>query len=228
MMSVLNDLIDLFYPRLCAGCNTPLVKGEDILCLGCLADLPRTHFSDFSQNPVADIFIGRTDIVYGNSFCQFDKGGKVQHLLHQLKYKGKKDIGSRLGFLFGSDLMQTKEFQEIDSIIPVPLHKKKQRGRGYNQSIEICRGIAEAMNKPLIINNLIRLKHTTSQTSKSRYERWQNVSGIFDVKNSGAFEDRHLLLVDDVITTGATLESCCQELLKIKGVKVSIAVLANA
>jgi ComF family protein len=227
-MSLFTDFLNLFYPQLCACCNSPLVKGEDVLCLGCLADLPRTHFTDFSTNPVADIFLGRTNIIYGNSFCQFDKGGKVQHLIHQLKYKGKKEIGYRLGFLFGSEMVQCKEFLEIDAIIPVPLHKKKQRKRGYNQSIEICRGICEAMNKPLISGNLIRSKHTSSQTSKGRYERWENVSGIFKVKSTQDFTGKHLLLVDDVITTGATLESCCEELLKIPGTKVSIAAIANA
>jgi ComF family protein len=227
-MSVFTDLLNLFFPLLCAGCNIPLVKGEDVLCLGCLADLPKTHFGSFTTNPVADIFIGRSNIVYGSSFCQFDKGGKVQHLLHQLKYRGKKEIGYRLGFLFGSELIQSIEFLEIDAIIPVPLHKKKQRKRGYNQSVEICRGISEAMNKPLITDNLIRKKHTCSQTSKGRFDRWENVSGIFHVKNSASLEGKHLLLVDDVITTGATLESCCEELLKISGVKVSLAALAQA
>jgi len=228
MMSVLNDLLDLVFPLLCVGCSTPLVKGEEVLCLGCLADLPKTNFTNFTDNPVADIFIGRTTVVYGNAFCYFDKGGRVQNLLHQLKYKGRKEIGFRLGLLFGYDLIREKEFQEIDIIVPVPLHKRKQRKRGYNQSVEICKGISDAMNKPMIINNLVRTKHTATQTSKGRYDRWENVSGIFKVKNSTAFQGKHLLLVDDVITTGATLESCCEELLKIPGVKVSVAALAKA
>lgn len=227
-MSVFTDLFNLFFPLLCAGCNTPLVRGEDVLCLGCLADLPKTHFASYTANPVAEIFIGRANIVYGNAFCHFDKGGKVQYLLHRLKYRGRKEIGYRLGFLFGSELVRTIEFSEIDAILPVPLHKKKQRKRGYNQSIEICRGISEAMNKPMITENLVRKKHTSSQTSKGRFDRWQNVSGIFDVKNSNSLKGKHLLLVDDVITTGATLESCCEELLKISGVKVSVAALAQA
>ena len=147
-MSFFDDLLSLFYPQLCGACNTPLVKGEDVLCLGCLADLPKNNFINFAENPVVDIFIGRAKIAYGNSFCQFDKGGKVQHLLHQLKYKGRKEIGFRMGFLFGSDLLKTNEFKEIDAIIPVPLHKRKQRSRGYNQSIEIGKGISEALRKP--------------------------------------------------------------------------------
>ena len=226
-MSVLNDLLSLFFPQLCAGCNTPLVKGEDILCLNCLTDFPKTNYSDGIDNPVALHFLGKVRINYATSFCHFDKGGRVQHLLHQLKYKGRKEIGYKMGILFGFDLIQSLQFQEIDAIVPVPLHPRKQRSRGYNQSTEICRGISESMSKPLISGNLIRRIHTSSQTLKGRYERWENVSGIFLVKNSDAFAGKHILLVDDVITTGATLEACCHPLLEIPGVRVSIAALAN-
>jgi ComF family protein len=206
-MSLLNDLLSLFFPQLCAGCNTPLVKGEDILCLNCLADLPKTNYVDGIDNPVALHFLGRVNISYATSFCHFDKGGRIQHLLHQLKYKGRKEIGYK--------------------IVPVPLHPRKERSRGYNQSIEICKGISESMKRPIISGNLIRQIHTSSQTHKGRYERWENVSGIFRVKDCDAFAGKHLLLVDDVITTGATLEACCHPLLDIPGVKVSIAAFAN-
>jgi ComF family protein len=130
--------------------------------------------------------------------------------------------------MFGNDLIQNKQFHEIDAIIPVPLHPRKQRSRGYNQSTEICSGISKSMNRPIITGNLIRQVHTSSQTMKGRYERWENVDGIFKVKNSAALSGKHLLLVDDIITTGATMEACCQPLLAIPGVKVSIAALANA
>ena len=227
-MSVLNDLLSLFFPQLCAGCNTPLVKGENILCLNCLADLPKTNYRDGIENPVAYHFLGRININYATSYYSFDKGGRVQHLLHQLKYKGRKDIGYKLGLLFGFELIQNIQFQEIDVIVPVPLHPRKQRTRGYNQSIEICKGISESMKRPIILDNLIRQVHTDSQTMKGRYERWENVSGIFSVKKSQIFSGKHLLLVDDVITTGATLEACCHPLLEITGVRVSIAALTNA
>lgn len=227
-MSVFNDLLSLFFPQLCAGCNIPLVKGEDILCLNCLADLPKTNYFDGIDNPVALHFLGKVKINYATSFCHFDKGGRVQHLLHQLKYKGRKEIGYKMGLLFGFELIQNKQFHEIDAIVPVPLHPRKQRSRGYNQSTEICRGISESMNRPLITGNLIRQVHTSSQTLKGRYERWENVSGIFRVKDSDAFAGKHLLLVDDVITTGATLEACCHPILEIPGVRVSIAALTNA
>jgi len=227
-MTLFDDLISLFYPRLCAGCNTPLVKGEEVLCLNCLADLPRTNFHLYTDNPVFQIFIGRVNITQATSFCYFDKGGHMQHLLHQLKYKGNRAVGHKMGMLFGHALNQTETFRDIDAIIPVPLHPKKERKRGYNQSTEICKGLSEAMNRPVITGNLVRNVHTASQTHKGRFERWENVSGIFNVKNGDLFSKKHLLLVDDVVTTGATLEACCQSLFKIPGVKVSIATLANA
>lgn len=226
-MSVFNDLLSLFFPQLCAGCNTSLVKGEDILCLNCLADLPKNNFSDGKENPFALTFMGRINYCYATSCYCFDKGGKVQHILHQLKYKGRKDIGYKLGLMFGLELIQQTQFAEIDAILPVPLHPRKQRSRGYNQSMEICRGISESMNRPIISGNLIRKVYTPSQTKKGRYERWENVSGIFRVKNSNVLSGKHLLLVDDVVTTGATIEACSEPLLKIPGVKLSIAALAS-
>ncbi len=226
-MSVFNDLLSLFFPQLCAGCNSPLVKGEDILCLNCLADLPRNDFSDGKESPFALTFLGRIDYCYAASYYCFDKGGRVQHLLHELKYKGRKDIGFKLGLMFGFELDQQPQFTQIDAIIPVPLHPRKQRSRGYNQSTEICRGISQSMNRPLILGNLIRKVYTSTQTTKGRYERWENVSGIFSVKNSKTLLGKHILLVDDVVTTGATIEACSEPLLKIPGVKLSIAALAS-
>jgi len=227
-MTIFDDLISLFYPQLCAGCNTTLLKGEEVLCLNCLADLPRTNYHLYHENPIFQLFIGRVNITLATSFCRFDKGGRLQHLLHQLKYKGNPEVGYKMGMLLGSDLMQSLLYQEIDALVPVPLHPKKEKKRGYNQSTEICKGLAESMNRPIITGNLVRKVHTTSQTQKGRFERWENVSGIFNVKNSRLLTGKHLLLVDDVVTTGATLEACCETLLKIPGVSVSIATLASA
>ena len=227
-MTRFDDLISLFYPQLCAGCNTSLVKGEEVLCLHCLADLPRTNYHLFPENPVFQLFIGRANITLASSFCRFDKGGRLQHLLHQLKYKGNCEVGIKMGILFGYDLLQSPPYQNIDAIIPVPLHPKKEKKRGYNQSAEICKGLADSMNRPVISGNLVKEVHTSSQTRKGRFERWENVSGIFIVKNESLLAGKHLLLVDDVVTTGATLEACCEPLLKISGVRVSIATLASA
>ncbi len=227
-MNLFDDLLGLFYPRLCAGCNTSLVKGEEVLCLACLADLPRTNYHLNLENPVFQLFNGRVPIELATSFCRFDKGGRLQHHLHQLKYMGNREVGQKMGNLFGYDLIQCPFYSNIDAIIPVPLHPKKEKQRGFNQSIEICIGLSEAMNRPLILNNLIRKVHTDSQTRKGRFERWENVSGIFGVRNIASLNGKHLLLVDDVITTGATLEACCIPLLQIPNVKVSIATLATA
>ncbi len=227
-MKLFDDLISLFYPQLCAGCNTPLVKGEEVLCLNCLADLPRTNYHFNRENPVSQIFVGRVNITQASSFCHFDKGGRLQHLLHQLKYKGNREVGYKMGILFGYELIQNSLYQDINAIIPVPLYPKKERKRGYNQSAEICKGLAESMNLPVISGNLVREVHTASQTHMGRFERWENVNGIFSVKNGVSLTGKHLLLVDDVVTTGATLEACCEPLLKIPGVKVSIATLASA
>ena len=227
-MDLFDDLVALFYPRLCAGCNTSLVKGEEVLCLNCLADLPRTNYHLNKENPVFQQFIGRVRIELATSFCRFDKGGRLQHLLHQLKYKGNREVGRKMGMLLGYDLIQNSLYGNIDVIIPVPLHPKKEKKRGFNQSVEICKGLSESMNRPVILGNLIRVVHTASQTRKGRFERWENVSGIFSVKNGALLAGKHLLLVDDVVTTGATLEACCVPLLEISGVKVSIATLATA
>ena len=227
-MVLLDDLISLFYPRLCAGCNTSLLRGEEVLCLNCLADLPRTNYHEQGENPVFQQFIGRVPLELATAFCRFDKGGRLQHLLHELKYKGNREVGQKLGMLFGYDLIQSPLYQSIDAILPVPLHPKKERKRGFNQSREICNGLSEAMERPLICGNLIRVVHTASQTRKGRFERWENVCGIFSVKNTPELAGKHLLLVDDVVTTGATLEACCIPLLQIPGVRVSIATLACA
>ena len=227
-MTWFDDFISLFYPSLCAGCSTSLVRGEDVLCLNCMADLPRTNYHYNPENPIFQIFMGRANITLATSFCRFDKGGRLQHILHELKYKGNCEAGHKMGLLFGYDLMQSELFHDIDAIIPVPLHPRKEKKRGYNQSTEICKGLSESMNKPMMTGNLIRVVHTSTQTRKGRFERWENVSGIFKVSKPGLLIGKHVLIVDDVITTGATLEACCEPLLRVAGAKVSIATVACA
>ncbi len=225
---LLDDFIALFYPRLCAGCHTALVRGEDVLCLGCLIDLPKTGFEKQPDNPVAQLFWGRVNIRMATSFCCFDKGGIMQHLMHQLKYKGSMEVGEKLGKLLGIDLIKTESFQDIQIIIPVPLHPKRERSRGYNQSAVIGKGLSSSMGIPQVTNNLVRNHYSNSQTNKGRFERWENVKELFGVRKPELLEGKHLLLVDDVVTTGSTLEACAQELLKIPGTTVSIATLAYA
>ncbi|MCK9412182.1 MAG: ComF family protein [Prolixibacteraceae bacterium] len=225
---LLDDLLSLFYPNLCAGCHIALMRGEGILCLGCLADLPKTGFEKIEDNQVARLFWGRANIKMATSFCTFDKGGIMQHLMHQLKYQGRKDIGEKLGFLMGTDLANSPPFHGIELILPVPLHPKRQHKRGYNQSAVVGKGVADAMGVPFIENVLVRNRYSNTQTNKGRFERWENVKELFGVRNPEILEGKHILLVDDVVTTGSTLEACAQVLLKIPGTKVSIATLACA
>ena len=225
---LLEDFLSLFYPRLCKGCQTSLVRGESVICLCCQADLPKTGFEKMTDNPVAQLFWGRTEIQLATAFCSFDKGGIMQHFLHQLKYKGAKEVGEKLGLLLGFDLMQNLPYQDIELLVPVPLHPKREHKRGYNQSAEIVKGISEAIGKPFSTENLIRNHYSDTQTNKSRFDRWENVKELFSVRKPELLEGHHILLIDDVVTTGSTLEACANVLLKIPGTKVSIATLAYA
>ncbi|MFA5416982.1 MAG: ComF family protein [Bacteroidales bacterium] len=227
-MTWLSDLLGLVFPNLCAACGQPLVRNEKVICIACSYNLPRTDFHRFDDNPVSRIFWGRVNLHSATSFLYFNKGGKVQHLIHQLKYKGNKEVGLHLGAMLGTDLKSDGLMKDIEVIIPVPLHPKKQHLRGYNQSDQIAKGISEAMAIPYSIHNLIRNTFTESQTKKSRYSRWQNVSGKFTVLFPHKLEGKHVLLVDDVLTTGATLEACAQELAGVSGIKISVATLAYA
>ncbi|KAA5537000.1 ComF family protein [Taibaiella lutea] len=223
-----ESLLHLFYPQLCASCNRPLHRDENSLCLHCILKLPRTGFHNHQENKAANIFIGRAPIEHATSFVYFTKDGIVQDLLHTFKYEGKKDIGRLLGMLFASELKSTDWINKIDYIIAIPLHKRKERQRGFNQAEIFAESIAKELNISLLKNSVIRTKFTHSQTTKNRLERIENVSGIFSVLKKQDLKNKHILLIDDVLTTGATLESCALELLKTKSVKVSIATIALA
>ena len=201
---------------------------EEILCTTCLYKLPRTNFQDEERNPVMEIFNGRLPLISATSFLFFSKGGGTQQLIHQLKYKGNREIGIHLGKMFGSQLNNSPLFQSVEAIVPVPLHPIKEHKRGYNQSQLIGEGMASRMEARDISDVLFRKIHTSSQTKKSRYERWKNVKDIFEIRNTRQLEGKHVLLVDDVITTGATLEACGSKLLEIPGLRLSIASLAYA
>ena len=223
-----DNFVNLFYPRVCNACGRPLFRNEEIICTRCLFRLPQTNFHLHKENPISRIFWGRIPLYSATSFLFFNKGGNVQHLIHRLKYKRKPEVGIYLGRQLGFQLMDSPFFREVDYILPVPLHPKKEHIRGYNQSDMIAIGLEQSMKAIFQKQNLIRKVHTASQTKKSRYSRWENVKGIFQVKNPKILEGKHLLLVDDVITTGATLEACSETLLQIPHVKVSVASLAYA
>lgn len=224
---MLQELISLFYPNLCAGCGSSLAKNERVICIDCRASMPRTDYHRFRENPVHTLFKGRTRVESATSLLYFNKGAGVQKMLHQLKYKGNTDLGEELGCELGSALKNSEHFQGIDMVMPVPLHPSKERKRGYNQSMVIARGVSKSLEVEAG-KNLIRKSSTETQTRKSRYDRWQNVSEVFGVKNPEKIKGKHILLIDDVVTTGATLEACVNELLKQDGTKVSIATIACA
>ncbi len=225
---IYTDLLDFVFPALCISCENRLVTQEKFMCMDCWLDLPVTNFHLYEGNRVEQLFWGRIKIEHATAFFAFKKGSNYQHLIHYIKYKGLKELGFETGQRFGFALMESAGFNSVDLIIPVPLHPKKQKARGYNQSEWIASGISESMKKPVSVNNLQRNLHTSTQTRKNRYERWENVENIFEVLRPSEFANKHILLVDDVLTTGSTLESCAIPLLQIEGVKVSIATLAFA
>ncbi len=225
---MLNDFIALIFPHVCVSCGKSLYKNEQSICTYCAYYLPKTNFHLYNNNPIAKIFWGRVPIFSAAAFYGFNKGGKVQHLIHQLKYKGQQHIGVSVGKLYGYELKYCDDFNCVDTIIPVPLHPKRQRKRGYNQSDCFAEGLAESMNVKADLKTLYRAVESETQTKKSRFNRWENVESIFQVRDATALEGKHVLLVDDVITTGATLEACAHTLLKVPGVKVSIVCMAYA
>ncbi len=223
-----KDLIALFYPNICLGCERALKKQEQLVCLHCQYTMPQTNFHLTPDNPIEKHFWGRIWIESACALYGFKKKSRVQQLMHHLKYKGRRELGVYLGAYYGRILKKAKTHDHIDYIIPVPLHPKKERKRGYNQSDAIAEGISKGLGIPWSTDFLKCSLNTSSQTRKSRFDRWKNVSTKFEVYQADELQDKHLLLVDDVVTTGATLEACGLVLLESANVKLSIATLACA
>lgn len=224
----LDNLFGLFYPNLCLACGRNLPSRQEGVCLSCLYKLPRTNFHLQAENAFTERFWGRIPLQAGAAFLHFTKGGRTQRLIHHLKYEGKREAGIFLGRLYGQALREAPVFRETTLILPVPLHPRKQHQRGYNQSALFARGLSETMGIPCIKDGLKRIGHTATQTKKSRLERFDNVENAFVIPNPGRIENQHVLLVDDVITTGATLEACALKILEAPGAKVSMATIAIA
>ena len=224
----IEDFIGLLYPAVCVACGRSLYRYEILICTNCLYHIPKTNFHFFRENPISRIFWGRVEIETATAYYFFDKGSRFNVLIHKMKYRGQKEIGYELGKIFGNELKTSRFFNQIDLIVPVPLHPKKQRKRGYNQSEWIARGIADSMHKPVDIKSLCRIVDTESQTNKTKYERWKNVENIFAVKYPESLKGKHVLIVDDVITTGSTLEACASAILDMGDTKISAATLAMA
>ncbi len=227
-MFMLNDFISLIFPQVCVSCGNSLYKNEHTLCTYCVYHLPKTNFHLQKDNPIAKIFWGRINIHAAAAFYGFNKGGRVQRLIHQLKYKGRKEVGFAVGKLYGYELKKSEQFKTVNAIVPVPLHPKKIKKRGYNQSESFAEGLAASMELEADLKTLFRAHESETQTKKSRFSRWQNVESIFQLNDLKNLEGKHVLLVDDVITTGATLEACAQTLQRIPGIRISVATIAYA
>jgi ComF family protein len=224
-----DDLVSLFFPRLCAACEGHLMRGEAAICTMCLLELPRTRDElDPANNAAARVFWGRIPLQSAAAVYQFVKEGKVQELIHNLKYNGRKDAGVVPGRIFGNEIKNLTPFNTIDLIIPVPLHPDRLRKRGYNQAAAFGEGLAAGLSIPIWEDQLQRVKATQTQTRKGRSERWDNVDEMFAVAKPEELKGKHVVLVDDVITTGATIEACAIPLLKIEGLKLSVISLAAA
>jgi ComF family protein len=223
---VWDDFISLLFPRLCYGCGNHLMRNETLICTECYVMIPRTNYHLKPDNPVAQLFWGRCLIEKAVAFSFYTRDSRIRRLIHQLKYKGIKELGSELGRIYARTLTSSGFLDEIDLIIPVPLHPSRKRKRGYNQSDLISQGISEVSGIPVDTKLLIRKTVTKTQTRKSRYDRWTNVQDIFMVTDQNRLKDLHILLVDDVITTGSTIEACTNEILKTENTKVSVAALA--
>ena len=218
----------MLFPHVCTGCGNDIISSKNILCLSCLHSMPETQFQFFQSNPVEKSFWGRLSIQAVTAQYYFTKESLMQILLHELKYKGNRELGIYLGRLMGEQIIQSERFTGIEALIPLPLFPSRERKRGYNQSELLCRGMSEIMMIPVIKDAVIRNKFTDSQTKKGRIERWKNMEGKFEIMNAASICNRHVMLVDDVITTGATMEACGTELLNIQGLSLSLASLCYA
>lgn len=227
-MTLIHDIVSLFFPRVCPGCGNLLYKNEEVLCLRCLANLPKTNFHKIRENAVEEIFWGRIKINHAVSFLYFAKDGLTQNIIHNLKYKGNQQLGVLMGKLYGLELKTAGIFDDLDVIIPVPLHWKKLKKRGFNQSETFGKGLSTSLGIPQRPELLARKVNTATQTKKTRAERLDNVSGVFEVTDKPFLENKHVLIVDDVITTGATIEATATTLLEIPGVRVSFASIGFA
>jgi ComF family protein len=225
-MRFVKDLIAVFYPEVCLSCHETLTTNEKVVCIGCRHDLPFTKFSFEPANLVEKTFYGRIPIEQGTALFYFHKKGHVQELIHSLKYRNHQQVGALFGGWLGDELIESCRFSTIDCIIPVPLHPKKLKKRGYNQVTTFGKSLSNKLGIPFIENILKKVSATNTQTRKLRFDRWKNAHDLFVVENNNLLENKHILLIDDIITTGATLEACCEAFKKTKNLKISIACMA--
>ncbi len=225
-MQFLKDILYLFYPNLCINCEKVLLQSEKFLCVFCTNDLPIIDDNAYTNVTLTSIFYGKIPIQNVRSFLYYRKGGVAQKLIHQLKYKKQSALGKFIGVWFANSLKETNVFANVDYILPVPLHPKKLKKRGYNQVTLFGETLSKLLNIPYLPNILIKTSITKTQTLKQRFERFSESKTKFKLTDLTIFKNKHVLLIDDVITTGATIEACAKELLKTKNIKISVATMA--
>ncbi|ULQ51260.1 ComF family protein [Flavihumibacter fluvii] len=225
-LTLFHHLSGLFFPHTCAACGSANLVPDAGICPQCLATLPVTGYLHEPGNPVEEIFWGRITLQHAAACCFFAKKSRIQHALHQVKYHFRGDAAIHLGEWMGHQLSASAWFSSIDLLLPMPLHPKRQSERGYNQAELLCRGISAVTKLQQLPNALVRKSATRSQTHQHRHERWENMQGVFGIADPGPLANRHILLIDDVVTTGATLEAMGEQLLKIPGLTLSICCFA--
>lgn len=220
------NLLNLFFPKVCLSCSAHLYDNERHICTTCRHELPVTNFHFSNDEAVKRMFYGRLNLQNATALLYFSKKGVVQELLHNLKYRGHQDVGVCLGEWLGAELAEIEVYRDIDMVIPVPLHNIKRRKRGFNQVSKFGQAIANALNVPFREDILLKVHNTASQVFKDRLKRWSDSGAIFKVEKANQLDNKHILLVDDIITTGATIESCAAQLQKAKNIKLSVATMA--
>jgi len=226
--NIVSDLMDLAFPNLCLLCEKPLIQGEKHLCMNCLYEIPKTNFKSFQTNLAAERFFGKISFEKATAGFLYQKESKVQNILELLKYKGEKELGDCLAGFTAAKLLSEGFFEDIDLLVPVPLHKDKAKKRGYNQSEWITKGLSRITGIPSDSTNLCRTKKNPTQTTKSIWERWENTQDLFMLIDPNVFSNKHILLVDDVLTSGSTLAACGEVVLNASDAKVSFFALALA
>ena len=226
MHNILRNIFDLFFPEECLSCGTLTEVQGKFLCLFCLSELPLTHYSRQPKNQLETTFIGRIPLKAATSLLYFERKGTVQKLIHQLKYKGKSDLGVFFGHWLAHEMKQSNRFDGIDFVVPVPMHPKKEKERGYNQVLGFASAIAKGLKAELRTDVLTRVKNRKTQTSKNRFDRLKILENDYQLHGSCDIENTHILLVDDIITSGATIEACGTQLMKSFGVQLSLASMA--
>jgi ComF family protein len=226
LSNITNDFLHLFFPHNCEGCGTDVLQHDQLLCAACKEKLPQTGYCITPHNPVEKVFYGRLPLQAAAAAWHFTKASLLQHLVFQLKYRNNPAIGVYLGRLLGHELMHAPAFNTIQALVPMPLHPKKQHVRGYNQAQAICQGITAVWHKPIVTTAIVRASFTDTQTHHNRLERWENMKNVFQLQQPGLIQGKHVLLVDDVITTGASIEACGNVLLQATDSLLSVAALA--